>query len=67
MENARVDCNLTQAAFDSIILENIVADSTYDAQLKKTELDALSTSDELCEQIIIEANDQAHWSQLTAG
>ena len=43
------------AAFDSILREFIVADSTYDMALMRSELKALSIRDEVCEQIISEA------------
>ena len=43
------------AAFDSILREFLIADSTCDVQLMQSALKALNISDEVCEQIISEA------------
>ena len=43
------------AAFDSILREFLIADSTYDVQLLQSSLKALNVSDEMCDQIVREA------------
>ena len=43
------------AAFDSILREFLIADSTHDVQQLQSALKALNISDEVCEQIISEA------------
>ena len=43
------------AAFDSILREFLIADSTFDVQLMRIALKALNISDEVCEQIVYEA------------
>ena len=43
------------AAFDSILCEFLIADSTYDVQQLQSSLKALNISDEICDQIVREA------------
>ena len=43
------------AAFDSILCEFLIADSTKNVQLTQSALKALNISDEMCEQIVHEA------------
>ena len=43
------------AAFDSVLREFLIADSTYDVQQLQSSLKALNISDEICDQIVREA------------
>ena len=53
------------AAFDCILCEFLIADSTYNVQLLQSSLKALSISDEMCDQIVREAITERNLTRRT--
>ena len=52
-------------AFDSILREFLIADSTYDVQQLQSSLKALNISDEICDQIVREAITEMNFVRRT--
>ena len=53
------------AAFDSILREFLIADSTYNVQLMQSAIKELNISDEMCEQIVHEAITERNLTRRT--